>query len=36
MVTPPKRGGGCAKGIPLVTITDTDQQKMLSFYKYGT
>lgn len=25
-----------AGGVPLVTITDTDQQKMLGFDKYGT
>ena len=36
----PERGGGCAEGtdggVPLVTIADTDQQKMLGFDKYGT
>lgn len=33
---PPERGGGCDGGVPLVTIADTDQQKMLGFDKYGT
>ena len=36
----PERGGGCAEGadggVPLVTIADTYQQKMLGFDKYGT
>ena len=33
---PPEGGGGCDGGVPLVTIADTDQQKMLGFDKYGT
>ena len=36
----PEMGGGCAEGaaggVPLVTIADTYQQKMLGFDKYGT
>lgn len=36
----PERGGGCAEGadggIPLVTMTDTEQQKKFTFDKYGT
>lgn len=37
----PERGGGCAEGAdgevpPLVTMTDTEQQKKFTFDKYGT
>ena len=37
----PERGGGCAEGAdggvsPLVTMTDTEQQKKFAFDKYGT
>ena len=39
-IASPERGGGCAEGAdggtPLVTIADTDQQKMLVFDNYGT
>lgn len=32
----PESGGSCDGGVPLVTITDTAQQKKLGFDKYGT
>lgn len=41
MITASPERGGCAEGAdgevpPLVTMTDTEQQKKFTFDKYGT